>query len=149
MATPIDSIREYCVKYGLGKTAELLPNGESKSNVELEKLFRETETKKVDVMKSLGIVFKGNKQRDELRKRIRNMEECTEVKSKKKPKEERKEKRKDAQEEDKIPEGFLTLLDELALDRKDAEVLYKNKDQWKFVKSDRKIFCTELGTWSM
>jgi len=152
MATPIDSIREYCVKYGLGKTAELLPTGESKSTVDLEKLFRETETKKVDVMKSLGIVFKGNKQRDELRKRIRNMEECHEQKYKKRPKEEWKEndqKRKYAKEAnekvDKIPEGFLTLLDELALDRKDAEVLYKNKDQWKFVKSDRKIFCTEQG----
>jgi hypothetical protein len=67
------------------------------------------------------------------------------VKCKKKPKEESKEKGKDVEEEDKIPEGFLALLDELALDRKDAEVLYKNKDQWKFVKSDRKIFCTEHG----
>merc|ERR1712226_953646 len=51
-------------------------------------------------MKSLGIVFKGNKQRDELRKRIRNMEECTEVKSKKRPKEQRKEKGKDAEGKD-------------------------------------------------
>ena len=67
-------------------------------------------------------------------------------KSKSKQKKERKDRMKDVEEEDKIPEGFLTLLDELALDRKDAEVLYKNKDQWKFVKSDRKIFCTEQGT---
>jgi len=147
MTTPIDSIRQYCAKYGLRKTVDLLPTKESKSNVELEELFRETETKKVDVMKSLGIVFKGNSERDELRKRIRNMEESHVEKSKPKtkPKKERKEKRQDGEEEEKIPEGFLTLLDELALDRKDAEVLYKNKEQWKFVKSDRKIFCTEQG----
>jgi len=147
MAKPIDSIREYCVKYGLEKTAELLPTGESKSNVELEKIFRPTKEKKVNAMKGLGIVFKGNAQRDELRKRIRNMEECHELKIKKRPKVEKKEKKNDVEEEeeDQIPEGFLVLLDELALDRKDADVLYKNKDQWKFVKSDRKIFCTETG----
>ena len=144
MTTPIDSIREYCEKYGMRKTADLLPSKSSTSNVELEQIFFETETKKADVLKSLGIVFKGNAERDELRKRIRNMDESHVKKSK--PKKERKEKRQDEEEQDKIPEGFLTLLDELALDRKDAEVLYKNKDQWKFVKSDRKIFCTEQGT---
>ena len=74
MATPILSIREYCVKYGLIETAGLIPHGQSSSNVKLEELFDEKETKKAndDLMKSLGIVFKGNAERDDLRKRIRN-----------------------------------------------------------------------------
>jgi len=129
----------------LEKTAGLLPAGNSSGNVELEELFPEKETKKIDVMKRLGIVFKGNAKQNELRKRIRNMEDNVETESKK-PKKERKETRMiPVEDEDRIPEGFLKLLDELALDRKDAEILYKNKDQWKFVKSDRKIFCAEKG----
>merc|ERR1712130_347627 len=94
-------------------------------------------------MKSLGIVFKGNAARNALRKRIRDMEK-THIETKK-PKKERKEKHKDEEEEDKIPEGFLALLDSLALDRENAEILFKNKDQWKFVRSEQKIFCTEPG----
>ena len=141
MANPIGSIRQYCLKYGLEKTAGLLPGVNSSGNVELEELFPEKKTKKVDVMKRLGIVFKGNAKQNELRKRIRNMEDCVESK---KPKKERKETRNGV-DEDKVPEGFLTLLDELALDRKDAKILYNNKNQWKFVKSERKIFCAEKG----
>jgi len=143
MSNPTSSIRQYCLKYGFGKTARLLPEEKSSENVELEDLFQETAKKKVDVMKSLGIVFKGNAERNALRKRIRNMEE-THIETKQ-PKEDRKEKKTDWKEEDKIPEGFLKLLDSLALDRKDAEILFKKKDQWKFVKSDRKILCSEQG----
>jgi len=144
MANPIGSIRKYCLKYGLEKTAGLLPAGNSSGNVELEELFPEKETKKIDVMKRLGIVFKGNAKQNELRKRIRNMEDNVETESKK-PKKERKETRIRVEDDDKIPESFLKLLGELALDRKDAEILYRSKDQWKFVKSDRKIFCADKG----
>jgi len=117
-------------------------------------------------MKSLGIVFKGNAERDEQRKRIRNMEEfqCT----RKRPNNGKKMTYKRKQWEQpntgngtahhgssswtshhgcltKIPAGFFTLLDEIGLDRKDAEDLYKNKEQWKFIESARKINCTERG----
>jgi hypothetical protein len=37
------------------------------------------------------------------------------------------------------------LLDELKLDRKEAEEFYKNKEKWTYVKSDRKIYCTVKG----
>merc|ERR1712233_294144 len=82
MATLIGSIREYCLKNGLGKTAKMLPAEDSPKNVHLEELFPESKTSKPDVLRSLGIVFKGNAERNELRKRIRNMEE-SHVESKK------------------------------------------------------------------
>jgi len=44
-----------------------------------------------------------------------------------------------------IPEQFLTLLDELRLDRKDAKLLFENREHWAYVKSDRQIFCVERG----
>ena len=44
-----------------------------------------------------------------------------------------------------IPESFLLLMDELCLDRKDALKFYENPDQWAYVKSDRKIYCTKKG----
>ena len=47
--------------------------------------------------------------------------------------------------EKKIPEKFLLLLDELCIDRKNAEKFYNNKNDWTFVKSDRKIFCAKIG----
>lgn len=42
-----------------------------------------------------------------------------------------------------IPAKFLTLLDELGLNKKDAKLLYENKDQWTYVKSDRLLYCSE------
>ena len=147
MTTPIASIRDYCVKYGMGKTARLLPSGGSSNSFELEELFSQTASNRVDLMKSLGIVFKGNTEQNEKRDRIRNMEKwhVSSTKPENRAKKERKRKGKEDTREDKIPEGFLALLDELALERKDAEILYKNKEQWQFVKSDRRIFCTEQG----
>ena len=48
-----------------------------------------------------------------------------------------------------IPDTFLTLLDELGLDRKNGKLLYENKDQWTYVKSDKLIYCTERGNFSL
>ena len=47
-----------------------------------------------------------------------------------------------------IPDQFLTLLDELGLDKKNAKLLYENKEQWAYVKSDRLIYCAERGKFS-
>ena len=152
MTAPINSIRKYCMKYGLGKTAALLPSEESTSNVNLEKLFRQTEAKKVDPMKSLGIVFKRKAEREEQRKRIRDMEVCEPAPPRKsrKTEESRKNKRiSDIVPCEEIPEGFLTMLDELGLDRNGAQNHYANeslKGQWKFIEKATKIYCTEPGS---
>ena len=45
----------------------------------------------------------------------------------------------------KIPESFLALLDDLCLDRKDAEKFLRKSNEWAYVKSDRKIFCAAKG----
>merc|ERR1712130_38906 len=123
-------------------------------------------------MKSLGIVSKGNAERDEQRKRIRNMEEYHEDQNMENPKRKRPNngekmtyKRKQWEQNTgtgtphhgssslishhgcvaKIPAGFLTLLDEIGLDQTDAEDLYKNKEQWKSIESARMINCTARG----
>lgn len=54
-------------------------------------------------------------------------------------------KDENAKKENKIPKEFLILMDELKLDRKDARKYYENKEEWTYVKSDRKIFCTVKG----
>ena len=65
---------------------------------------------------------------------------------KKSKKENSKVKReKSIKKEQEIPEQFLMLLDELRLDRKDAKLLFDNKEHWAYVKSDRQIFCVEKG----
>ena len=54
-------------------------------------------------------------------------------------------KRERVSPETNVPNDFLLLLDELKLDRKDAQKFYENKEEWSFVKSDRKIYCTVKG----
>lgn len=44
-----------------------------------------------------------------------------------------------------IPEMFLLLLDELGLARKDAKLLYENKEKWRYVKSDMQLYCADKG----
>ena len=79
--------------------------------------------------------------RSELRKRLANLDLKKETtKSSKIQKTAKKEKA-----ENEIPKDFLKLLDELGLDKKDAKNLYENPDSWKYIKSDRKITCCEIG----
>ena len=83
----------------------------------------------------------------DLRKRLRDIDITEEnVKVKKSKKENSKVKKQSPiKKEEEIPEQFLILLDELRLDRKDAKLLFENRDHWAYVKSDRQIFCIERG----
>ena len=45
----------------------------------------------------------------------------------------------------KIPKAFLSLMDELCIDRKNARMFFENPNEWSYIKSDRKIFCTKQG----
>lgn len=88
----------------------------------------------------LSFTFKLTNKRSQLRKRLRDNESARPVGIKQmkviKPR------------KNDIPDTFLKLLDELGLDRKNAKLLYENKDQWTYVKSDRLIYCAESGKFS-
>ena len=60
----------------------------------------------------------------------------------KKPKKNKLEKRGT---DETVPESFLSLMDELCLNRKDALKYFQNPDQWDYVRSDRQIYCTKKG----
>lgn len=44
-----------------------------------------------------------------------------------------------------IPESFLSLMDDLCIDRKDARKFFENPKECTFIKSDRKILCPQIG----
>ena len=137
----VAAIREYCSENGYFTTEQLLlPKSSAITNFELSDIFDKYLQPKVSPGE-LSFTFTLTNKRKELRKRISTMNEPV---SAVKPK-----KRKKLNEEDKIPKDFLSLLDELGLNRKDAKMLYENKEQWNYVKSDRKIYCTVKGKISL
>ena len=65
------------------------------------------------------------------RKRLRDMDITDEkVKKAKTEKSKTVKKEKSIKNKQEIPEQFLTLLDELRLDRKDANLLFENREHW-------------------
>lgn len=133
-------IREYCRENGYSNTEHLLrPKITASTNKKLTAIFEKYFQSKNPSTSGLSFTFTLANKRKELRKRISTMNEPT-VKPK---------KRKKLNEEDKIPKDFLCLLDELGLDRKNALTWYENKEQWNYIKSDRKIYCTVKGMMSL
>ena len=86
----------------------------------------------------LSFTFNLQNKRSQLRNRL--LEQSVQTVVNKKAKVGRVKERKN-----EVPDSFLLLLDELGLDRKKAKLLYENKDQWRYEKSDRLIYCTEHG----
>lgn len=133
-------IARYCKSQNFESTLKSLNTSNIKKLEEqnLSLIFEKYFNKHNDA-KGLSFIFNLQTKRSELRKRLLAPSSDHTVTQKMKKRKCVKERKSD------VPDEFLTLLDELALDRKDAKLLYENKDQWAFVKSDRLTFCSERG----
>ena len=141
----LTAIRQYCVNNGFTKTAKKIPapNIKLEDCDDIEILFTKyLKTENVDSKPKSGLGFKINL---DWRKRIRAVDITEEKVKSKKPKKVKVKKEKLTDDGKEIPEQFLLLLDELRLDRKDAKLLFENREHWAYVKSDRQIFCVEQG----
>ena len=87
--------------------------------------------------KKLTFTYNSQNKRSQLRKRLLDQSDHT-VNRKVKV-------RRGKERKNDIPDSFLLLLDQLGLDRKKAKLLYENKDQWSYVKSDMQLYCVEIG----
>ena len=137
------AIKHYCQNKNFKQSAILLGENDEESKKELKEMFEKyfnPESTKASIPANLSFSFKTSTNAILQRKRLGNMDLKIEQR-KRKLNQEDKVKLK----ETKIPDEFLLLLDELGLDKKDARKFYENKDQWTYVKSDRKIFCTVKG----
>ena len=136
------AIRRYCQERKLNEASAALGNIEDKILVDLHQIFQKFFDKKCEKSHKLSFSFKVDNKSSMLKKRLADMNNAERKFSEiKKPK---KHKLKKSGSEN-IPESFLLLMDELCLDRKNALKFYKNPDQWAYVKSDRKIYCTKKG----
>ena len=111
------------------------------SPVNLEKIFEKFFESKIERKNLLSFRYNIDTKQTLLKKRLSRMSEinpCDSVKIKPK-----KLKNIDGQV---IPESFLSLMDDLCIDRKDARKFFENPNEWTFIKSDRKIFCPQTGT---
>lgn len=139
------AIGRYCKSQHFAKTfksvTQLTGKRDLTQNPEKQSLtlIFETYFKNHNNDKTLSFTFNLQTKRSELRKRLLAPSSNQTVTQNRKKRKYVKDRKSD------VPDEFLTLLDELALDRKDAKLLYENKDQWAFVKSDRLTFCSERG----
>ena len=138
------AISFYCKENSLQKTFKALTlagneidHHEKRGDLSVAKLFEKYFAKEHEG-EGLSFTFNLQNNRSQLRKRL--LEQSVQTVVNKKAKVERVKERKND-----VPSSFLSLLDELGLDRKKATLLYENKDQWRYEKSDRLIYCTELG----
>jgi len=148
----LNAVRQYCLNNGYSKTAkkiQRLPvNIEGSQTIQnaFDKYFEKENKRKSCVKTGLGLSFKIHTGQMDFRKRLRDIDITEEKGTVKKSKRENgKLKEKSIKKEQEIPEQFLILLDELRLDRKDAKLLFENREHWAYVKSDRQIFCVERG----
>lgn len=138
----MDMIWDYCNDEGFTKTVKAMKRTTNDLSPNLRHIFKKHF--KQSEPQGLSFTFKLNSERVKLRKRISCMESEVTVKKQRKIKSEVVNGEKKVTQE-AIPEYFLQLLDELGLDRNDARTLYEHKDKWVYAKSDRKIYCVELG----
>ena len=136
----LDLIWQYCKKEKFTKTMNALNRTEKGSTRLLQLFERHFENNKQN---ELSFTFTLNSERNNLRRRISEMDSAKGTQSRKKNKMEVKEEQK--RKIEPVPEYFLQLLDELGLKREDARTLFDNKEKWVYAKSDRKIFCVKTG----
>ena len=138
----LDAIGSYCKNQNLQKTLKALYRATDITNKDDEaeedtvvKIFQKCfkiRTKR----DGLSFTFNLSNKRSQLRKRLLDIDH--------RPVGTKKMKVIKARKND-IPEMFFLLLDELGLDKKEAQLLYENKDQWSYVKSDMKLYCAVSG----
>ena len=146
----LNAVRQYCVNNGFSKTAKEIEqsvNVEESESIEnvFDKYFEKENKPKIFTKTGLGFSFKLPTGRMDLKKRLRDINITEENVKVKRSRKESPKVKTSLKKEQKIPEKFLILLDELRLDRKDAKLLFENREHWAYVKSDRQIFCVEKG----
>ena len=142
----LDSILKYCDDRNCSETLKeliLTEKYERKKEPNLEKLF-ETFFQKgfPEKHNKLSFTFKVGKRRSLLKERLSKMNV---IEPKSASRTQKRKKAEKEQKENEVPESFLKLLDQLCLDRKNARKLFENPDEWTYVKSDRTIFCAQIG----
>jgi len=149
----LDAIRQYCLNNGFSKTAKEITtsvNFDESQTIKnfFDKYFEKENERKVFTKTGLGFSINLPARQRGCRKRLRDIDITEEkVKVKKSKKESSKVKNKNSiKNGEEIPDQFYMLLDELRLDRKDAKLLFENREHWAYVKSDRQIFCIHRGT---
>ena len=138
----LDAICSYCKNQNFQKTLKALYRATDITNKDDEaeedtvvKIFQKCfkiRTKR----DGLSFTFNLSNKRSQLRKRLLDIDHRPVGTKKMKVIKTRK---------NDIPEMFFLLLDELGLDKKEAQLLYENKDQWSYVKSDMKLYCAVSG----
>jgi hypothetical protein len=131
------AIGEYCKLRNFMKTFENVKNGEFNYISNLEEVFDKHFNKESKSV--LSFTYEINNSQRLLKKRLSQMNEN------KKPKRKNNKECVTKIKSEGIPESFLKLLDELCIERKDARKFFENSDQWSYIKSDRKIYCTKAG----
>ena len=143
------SIRSLCEKRKYYETSKAMKNVLGKLSIDLERVFsKKFERELENTNKSkLSFSFKVSNDTILLKRRLQNMNKITTMTSNRKVKKLIKNSadKSEVTFEEKIPEEFLKLMDELCLDRKNARKFFENPSEWAFVKSDRKIFCPHQG----
>ena len=135
----LDAIWHYCNSQNCPKTSMALRRDETSKVQKLTNVFRKHFKPDPD-SGGLSFNFKLSNDRQKLRKRIQNSTStmCTSSK----PKLTKESVRK---ESSTVPKYFISILNELGFDLKDARKLFENKDKWTCLKSDRLVFCAEKG----
>jgi hypothetical protein len=137
------SILKYCDRKQFDETSKCLENIEEKSPVDLEKIFQDIFQEDSSI-KKLSFSYKVDNKLSLLKRRIatKNLDQNNVAKS---CKSKISKKIKLEKDEESIPESFLLLMDELCIDRVNAQKFFQNPSEWAYVKSDRKIYCTKKG----
>jgi len=147
----LNAVRQYCLKNGFSKTAnsiKTLPvNVDDSQTIEnaFDTYFEKENKAKMLTKTGLGFPIKLPTGQMDFRKRLRKVDITKHKLKEKKSKNKNSKVKKSIKREQEIPEQFFVLLDALRLDRKDAKLLFENREHWAYVKSDRQIFCVESG----
>jgi hypothetical protein len=142
------SIRRLCENKNYDETSRAMQNGSNrKSAKDLKLIFLKNFKNKFENgnKSTLSFTYKAST-KSLLNKRLSSMKVDTLKPSSNRSKS-KKIKLVRIRSKEEIPDSFLSklLLDELCIDRINAKKFYENSNQWTFVKSDRKIFCTHKG----
>jgi hypothetical protein len=129
-------IRQYCQKRKNEKSVDALNHSkELKLDVDLSSLFSAYYEKR-ELINSTKLSFKFTLPKSKTSGKLVQQKNVEKILK----------KVKKSKKNEEIPEAFLLLLDDLCINRNQAKTFFDNKDQWTFVKSDRKIYCAAKGS---
>jgi hypothetical protein len=151
-------IKNYCDRQDFKETCATLQNYNGKARGKFEDIFEAFFSKNNDLGNKLSFAFTVNNKQKLLKERLAEMNVknissskkyvvSNEIRMKKNVVMNKSKNKQKKTVDNEMPESFLLLMDELCIDRKDARKFFENPDQWAFIKSNRKIFCTKRGNY--